>query len=67
MRLQQSPPALTHAAAARAPPCSCAQATGSVSAAAVLADLHVRRVPHGGPEGMKRVAAGLIKVTRGGV
>ncbi|KIY94504.1 ornithine decarboxylase [Monoraphidium neglectum] len=37
------------------------KATGSVSAAAVLADLHVRRVPHGGPEGMKRVAAGLIK------
>lgn len=37
------------------------QATGSVAAAAVLADLHVRRVPHGGPEGMKRVASGLIK------
>jgi hypothetical protein len=44
------------------------QATGSVAAAAVLADLGVRRVAHGGPEGMKQAAAGLIKVRpeRGG-
>jgi hypothetical protein len=42
------------------------QATGSVSAAAVLAELGVRRVAHGGPEGMKQVAAGLIKVRAGG-
>lgn len=38
------------------------QATGSTAAAAVLADLHVRRVPHGGPTGMQQVASSLIKV-----
>ncbi|KAI8467817.1 MAG: pyridoxal-dependent decarboxylase [Monoraphidium minutum] len=37
------------------------KATGSVAAAGVLADLGARRIPHGGPAGMKRVAASLIK------
>jgi hypothetical protein len=37
------------------------QVTGSAAAAAVLADLKVRRVSHGGPEGMKRAASALIR------
>jgi ornithine decarboxylase len=37
------------------------QATGSVKAAAALAEFHARRLPTGGPEGLAAQAAALIE------